>query len=143
MRIRPFGSLAGATITILLAFLLTACEGGYVVRGEWVKESHSGDRGEIDVRINSANGSVRKSVELDNSTGIVDVEVTLKVEKGAFKIELLGDEDEVTLVLEAGSGQKPSGSGHMVTDGFGGGEYRVTAVEAKRVAYHILCRVRR
>lgn len=57
-------------------------------------------------------------------------------------LEFLGEDDEVTLTLEAHAGEKVSGTGYLVTDSFGEGEYRVTASEAKGVAYHITYRVR-
>ena len=130
-------------LTVLLVAALTACEGGYSVTGHRVKESHSIDRGEIDVRIKSANGSVCRDIDLDYANATVDVEVTLEVEKGMFELDFLGGEDEVAFSLKAGSGQKQSGTGHMVTDNFGEAAYRVTATEAKGVAYHISYQVRR
>lgn len=132
-----FKTLVVAVLVSLLASALTACEGGYTTRGERITESHLGDRGEIDVHVGSAHGTVTKDIEFDYEDAIVDVDVTLAVEQGAFKLELLGEDDEVTLVLEASSGQQVSGSGYMVTDTFGEGEYRATASEAEGVHYHI------
>jgi hypothetical protein len=85
---------------------------------------------------------VTKDIEFDYEDAVVDVEVTLEVEKGTFKLEFLGEDNEVTLALEATSGQRVSDSGYMVTDGFGEGEYRVTATSAEGVHYHISYRVR-
>lgn len=126
----------------LLALALTACEGGYTARNERTSESHTGTTGEIDVHIGGANGSATKKIEFEYYDAVVDVEVTLEVEQGTFKLEFLGEDEEVTLALEASSGQKMSGSGYMVTDSFGEGEYRVTATEAGGISYHISYRVR-
>lgn len=138
----PLRLLVAATLVSLLALPLMACEGGYTTRGERTTESHLGNRGEIDVQVGSANGSVTKDVEFDYEDAIVDVEVTLEVEQGTFKLEFLGEGEEITLVLQASSGQQVSGSGYMVTDSFGEGEYRVTATEAEGIHYHIAYRVR-
>jgi hypothetical protein len=126
----------------LLALALTACQGGYTARNERISESRSGTTGEIDVHIGSANGSTTKEIEFEYDDAVVDVEATLEVEQGTFKIEFLGEDEEVTLTLEASSGQKVSGSGYMVTDSFGEGEYRVTATEAGGISYHISYSVR-
>lgn len=145
-RAKPRGlllkSLVAAALLSLLALPLMACEGGYSTRGERTTESHLGNRGEIDVHIGSANGSVTKDIEFDYEDAVVDVEVTLEVEKDIVKLEFLGEDNEVTLALEATSGQRVSGSCHMVTDSFGEGEYRVTATSAEGVHYHISYRVR-
>jgi len=137
-----FRPLLVAGVAILLVLVLAACEGGYTTTGEVTKESHLGSKGEINVHIRSANGSVVKEVESQYANAALDVEATLEVEQGNFKIELLGKDNEVTLVLEAGPGQKVSGSGYLVTDSFGEGEYRVTATEARGVSYTISYRVR-
>jgi hypothetical protein len=63
--------------------------------------------------------------------------VTLTVGTGSYKIELLDESDEVTLVVEAKAGESKTGQGWMVTDGFGEASYRVTAVEAGGVEYTI------
>lgn len=135
-------SLVAAVLVSLLALPLMACEGGYTTRGERTTESHLGNRGEIDVQIGSANGSVVKDIEFEYEDAVVDVEVTLEVQKGTFKLEFLGEDNEVTLALEATSGQRVNGSGYMVTDSFGEGEYRVTATSSEGVHYHISYRVR-
>jgi len=56
---------------------------------------------------------------------------------GSYKIELLGENDEVTLALEAQGGETLTGQGWMVTDAFGDASYRVTAVQAEDVEYRI------
>ncbi len=135
-------TLVAAVLVSLLTLSLTACEGGYTTRGERVTMTEVGMGGEVDVHIDSANGSITKDLEFDCADCIVDVNVTLQVEQGSFKLEFLGEGDEVTLTLEASSGEKASGSGYMVTDGFGEGEYRVTADEAQGVSYHISYQLR-
>ncbi len=137
-----FRTLVVVLLVSLLALLFTACEGGYTSRGERSSMTQSGDRGEIDVRIDSASGSVTKGVEFDCAGCIVEVDVTLQVEQGTYKLEFLGEDEEVTLALEASDGQQVTGSGYMVTDSFGEGEYRVTAEEARGVSYHITYRIR-
>ena len=135
-------TLVAAVLVSLLTFSLTACEGGYTTRGERVTMTEVGMGGEIDAHIDSASGSITKDLEFDCSGCIVDVNVTLQVEQGSFKLEFLGEDDEVTLTLEASPGEQASGSGYMVTDGFGEGEYRVTADEAQGVSYHISYQLR-
>lgn len=136
------GSLTVALVLCLLLTTLAACEGGFTTTGERSKESHVGDHGEVEVSIASANGSITKSFETQYSGAFVDAQVTLEVEEGTFKIELLGEDGEVTLALEAGAGEQVSGSGTMVTDSFGEAEYRVTAEGAKGVHYLITYQVR-
>ncbi|NIN66586.1 MAG: hypothetical protein GTO63_18245 [Anaerolineae bacterium] len=135
-------TLVAAVLVSLLALSLTACEGGYTTRGERVTMTEVGRGGEVDVRVDSANGSTTKDLEFDCTDCIVDVNVTLQVDQGSFKLEFLGEDDEVTLTLEASPGEQASGSGYMVTDGFGEGEYRVTADEAQGVSYHISYQLR-
>ena len=103
-----------------------------------------GDHGEIEVRIGSADGSITKELEiaLDYGDAIVDVEVTLAVDKGSYRMEFLGEDQEVTLTLEASNGEQASGTGYVVTDTFGEAQFRVTAEEAEGVSYHINYRVR-
>lgn len=137
-----FKSLVVAVLASLLALVLMACEGGYTARNERTEESHLGNTGEIDVHIGSANGSTVKDIEFEYDNAVLDVEVTLEVEKGTFKLEFLGEDGEVTLALEANSGQQVRGSGYMVTDSFGEGEYHVTAREAEGLHYHISYRIR-
>lgn len=137
-----FKSLVIVVLASLLALVVTACEGGYTARNERTRESHLGSTGEIDVFIGSANGSTTKDIEFQYDNAVIEVDVTLEVEQGTFKLEFLGEDEEVTLVLEATSGQKASDSGYMVTDTFGEAEYRVTATEAEGVSYHISYRVR-
>lgn len=134
--------LVAAVLVSLLALSITACEGGYTTRGENITMTQAGMGGEIDAHIDSASGSITKDVEFDCADCFVDVNVTLQVVQGSFKLEFLGEDDEVTLTLEASPGEQASGSGYMVTDGFGEGEYRVTADEAQDVSYHISYQMR-
>ena len=57
--------------------------------------------------------------------------------KGSYKIELVGDEDEVTLALEAADGQTVNGQGWMAIDCFGEAHYWVMAVEAEEVGFTV------
>ena len=85
-----------------------------------------------------ANGSIERDIEVDGSlNAAVEADVTLSVEKGTFKIELIGRNDEATLSLEASDGQVVSGHGWMAVDSFGEMSYRITAVDAENVEYTI------
>ena len=59
--------------------------------------------------------------------------MTVYVESGTFKVELLGDDEFVTAVIEARYGQTSSGEGFMTVDMFDEASYRWTAVEATNV----------
>lgn len=123
--------------TILLVLLLVACE-GFSATGSSERTNAGLFGGDVTVRYKSANGSVSESIETEGEPEqVLDAVVTLSVEKGAFKIELLGEDDEVTLVLEASDGQTVSGGGQMVLDSFSEANYRVTATEAENVEYTI------
>ncbi len=135
-------TLVVALVVGVLTLSLTACEGAYTTRGESITMNQVGTGGEIDAHIDSASGSITKDVGFDCADCTLDVEVTLQVGQGSFKLEFLGEDDEVTLTLEASAGQQASGAGYMVTDGFGEGEYRVTADEAQDVSYHISYQLR-
>jgi hypothetical protein len=121
----------------LLILSLVACE-GYSQTGVQSASSSSTNGGTLTVRAKKANGSVTEDLETAAAGGwILDADVTLTVGKGSYKIELLGEDDQVTLTLEAGAGETVSGQGWMITDGFGEASYRVTAVEAEEVEYTI------
>jgi hypothetical protein len=123
---------------VLLLVLLTGCE-GYTETGARVSEHQDLNGGDLTARINKANGTAERSIELEADSGLVlEADVTLTVAKGTFKIELLGEDDQVTLTLEASNGQSVSGHGQMVTDAFGEADYRVTATEAEGVEYSIV-----
>lgn len=120
---------------ILLAVLLVACE-GYSQSGV-SSRIRSGLNGG---RVGKASGTAVQDIELEESNypgEVLEADVTLSVERGMFRIELLGQDDEVTLELEARDGETVSGRGQMVADAFGDASYRVTATEAENVEYTI------
>jgi hypothetical protein len=122
------------TLTVLALFL-SACE-GYSQTGVRTKEHQDGNGGSREVRLNKANGSATEEIEIDyGAASTLEADVTLSVEKGTYKIELLED-DRVTLTLEARDGQAVSGHGQMSVT-FSEARYRVTAVEAEGVEYTI------
>jgi ABC-type oligopeptide transport system substrate-binding subunit len=120
---------------ILLALLLAACEGSSTTGSRETAHANAYG-GDVTVRYQKANGSVSESIETEGEPDqVLDAFVILTVEKGAFKIELLGKDDEVTLVLEASDGQTVSGEGQMIVDTFSEASYRVTATEAQKFEY--------
>jgi hypothetical protein len=122
---------------VLLALLLAGCE-GYTETGARSSSQQGMSGGEESARANKANGTIEKEIEFDGASGLIlDADVTLSVEKGTFKIELIGEDDEVTLTLEARDGETVSGHGWMAVDSFGEANYRVTATEAENVEYTI------
>jgi hypothetical protein len=96
--------------------------------------------GEVHAKINKANGTSEQSIEVEGVPAdlVLDSDVTLAVGSGMFRIELLGEDDQVTLTLEARDGQTVSGHGQMILDDFGEASYRVTAEEAEKVEYAIV-----
>jgi hypothetical protein len=125
-------------ILTLLALTLTACEGAYVESGSRSSSQQGMNGGQVSAQIGKANGSIERDIEVDGSpNGAAEADVTLSVEKGTFKIELIGENDEVTLSLEASDGQAVSGHGWMAVDSFGEMSYRITAVDAENVEYAI------
>jgi hypothetical protein len=128
--------LAGLSLLVAV-FLLASCE-GYTEMNSSSSEHHDGGGGKVTVGVGKANGTSTRDLETAASgEAILDATVVLKVGKGSYKIELLGENDEVTLELEVQGGQALSGVGWMVTDAFGDASYRVTAVEAEDVEYRI------
>lgn len=122
---------------ILLALLLVACE-SLSATGSSETANAGAFGGDVTVRYQKANGSVSESIETQGEPDqVLDAIVTLTVEQGAFKIELLGEDEVMTLVLEARDGQTVSGEGQMVLDSFSEANYRVTATEAENVEYTI------
>jgi hypothetical protein len=123
---------------VLLVLLVVACE-GYTQTGGRTVSHQTMSGGDLTVSSNKANGTAEQDIEVDVSGEVIlDADVTLSVGKGSFKIELLGEEDGVTLSLEAGEGEVVNGQGWMVTDAFGEASYRVTAMEAEDVEYTIV-----
>ena len=104
----------------------------------WLTSHQGMNGGNLTTKIKKANGSIEEEIEVDGGPGLIlDADVTLSVERGSFKIELLGENGQVTLTLEARDGQAVSGHGQMVVDTFDEANYRVTATEAENVEYTI------
>lgn len=122
----------------LLALLLVACE-GYSQVGARSSSHEDMNGGTVKVKVSKANGTVTEEIEVDSGYPgeMLETEVTLTVEKGSFRIELLGKDDEVSLILEARDGQTVSGQGQMMVDSLNEASYRVTASEAENVEYTI------
>ena len=124
-------------LLLVAVLLLAGCE-GYTEMNSSSSEYHDGSGGEVTVSTGKANGTSTRTIETAaGGETVLDATVVLKVGQGSYKIELLGENDEVTMVLEAQGGQALSGVGWMVTDAFGDASYRVTAVEAGDVEYRI------
>ena len=122
---------------LVMVLLVVGCE-GYTQMNASSSEHHDRNGGRVSVSAGKANGTSTQNLETAASgVAILDATVVLKVGEGSYKIELLGEDDEVTMVLEAQGGEAVSGVGWMVTDGFGEASYRVTAVEAEDVEYRI------
>jgi hypothetical protein len=120
---------------LVVSVLVAACA-GYTETGSKTSSHQGMAGGDETVQVSKANGTTEKSIEVEGSSSLVmEVDVTLAVGTGSYKIELLGENGEVTLALEAHDGQTVTGHGQMVTDAFGEANYRVTAVEAGNVAY--------
>jgi hypothetical protein len=126
----------GSVGLMLLALILSGCE-GYTQTGGRSSETQSNTGGSLSVRASKANGSVTQDIEVVGGSGLtLETDVVLTVGKGSYKIELLGENEEVTLTLEARDGQTVSGQGQMVVSGMDEeASYRVTAVEAENVEY--------
>ena len=122
---------------LVMVLLVVGCE-GYTQMNASSSEHHDRNGGSFSVSAGKANGTSTQILKTAASgVAILDATVVLKVGEGSYKIELLGEDDEVTMVLEAQGGEAVSGVGWMVTDGFGEASYRVTAVEAEDVEYRI------
>jgi hypothetical protein len=117
--------------------ILAACGGSGYIQSGAKSTSHRGPGGgDVTVEISKANGTAKQNIENAGNPGLeLEVDVTLAVGKGSYKIELLGKDDRVTLALEARDGETVSGHGLMVTDSFGEASYRVTAVDAENIDY--------
>jgi len=125
------------SLTLAVILLLAACEGGYMTSGS-SHRSHIGMQdGWFEKSIKKANGSAIQKIEADQPGRRLEATVTLEVGEGTFGIELLDQEGNGTLSLEAAPGRPASGSGTMETNAFGEARYRVTAVEARDVKYRI------
>ena len=125
----------GVASLLVLSLALAAC-GGYTEVNPWTTGHQGTQGGDMTVGIDKANGTIVQDMELEGHPNVtLEVDVTLAVGKGSYKIELLGKDQEVTLSLEARDGQTVNGHGQMVTDSFGEASYRVTAVDAENVDY--------
>ena len=121
---------------LVLSLVLAACGGGGYTQSGAKTTGHQGTGGgDVTVEISKANGTAKQTIEAEVADLEMEVDVTLAVGKGTYKIELLGKDDRVTLALEARDGETVSGHGQMVTDSFGEAGYRVTAVDAENVDY--------
>ncbi len=125
-----------ASSLVVAALLVIGCE-GYTEMNSSSSRQQDGSGGKITVTVGEANGTSTKDLETQVSGAILDATVILKVGRGSYKIELLGEDDAVTLALEALGGETVTGQGWMVVDSFGDASYRVTAVEAEDVEYSI------
>lgn len=128
-------------LVLLLGLLLVACEASYTETNSRTSSSQNLQGGRLEVKIAKANGASNRSIEVEGGSGLIlETGVTLSVEKGSYRIELLGagEDDRVTLVLEARDGETVSGYGQMVVDSFDAATYRVTAVEAENVEYTLV-----
>lgn len=125
-------------IVLVVGLLSSACS-GYTQSGVRSSEHQTLRGGDVSVQIKSANGTAKEYIEVGGSgwQGL-DAEVTLSVGAGSYKIELLGEDDSVTLALEAAAGEAVSGTGWMGLDSFDKATYRVTAVDARDVKYSIV-----
>lgn len=121
---------------LVAVLLLAGCE-GYTEMNARSSEHQNGNGGNLTASAGKANGTSSKDLATLGNGAILDATVTLSVGAGSYKIELLGENDEVTLALEAQGGETVIGQGWMVTDAFGDASYRVTAVEAEDVEYRI------
>jgi hypothetical protein len=128
-----------ATVLGLLALsLVLASCAGYTEMGAKTSSHQGMSGGDVTAEISKANGTAERDIEVTGTADLVmEVDVTLSVGKGSYKIELLGEDDQVTLALEARDGETVSGHGQMVPDSFGEASYRVTALEAEDVAYSL------
>lgn len=132
MRKFRVANVLGLTV---LCGILAACA-GYTETGAKTTSHQGANGGDMTVEISKASGTTEKDVEVEGSADLVlEVDVTLAVGIGTYTIELLGKDNQVTLALEARDGETVSGHGQMVTDSFGQAGYRVTAVDAEKVAY--------
>jgi ABC-type enterochelin transport system substrate-binding protein len=122
---------------LVLSLVLAACGGAYTESGSKTTSHQNMAGGDVTVEISKANGTIEKDIEgvAANPDTELEVDVTLAVGKGTYKIELLGKDKQVTITLEARDGETVSGHGQMVTDSFGDASYRVTAVDAENVDY--------
>jgi hypothetical protein len=122
-------------VAALLLAALSGCQ-GYTQTGRRSSGQQGMNGGDLRVQIKKANGSGSEDIEVTDSGGfILATDVTLTVESGSFTIELVGEDDEITLSLTARDGETVTGHGEMAVDTWGEASYNVTAVEATNVDY--------
>jgi hypothetical protein len=122
---------------LALVLFVAACD-SYSQTGVRSSSVQDMSGGQVTTSVSKANGTITEGIEVEGVADLIlDANVTLSVGSGSFKIELLGEDDQATLTLEARDGQTVEGQGWMVTDSFGEASYRVTAVEAEDVEYMI------
>ena len=113
-----------ATVLGLLALsLVLASCAGYTEMGAKTSSHQGMSGGDVTAEISKANGTAERDIEVTGTADLV--------------MEVLGEDDQVTLALEARDGETVSGHGQMVPDSFGEASYRVTALEAEDVAYSL------
>jgi hypothetical protein len=101
--------------SLFLTLAVLACGTGY-------RTTHklTGDSGEIQVRMNEADGTDQTSLEIneDYFRERVTVTVTLTVESGNCRVSLVG-QDGTTISLSSSAGSPAEVYGDLVTDGMG------------------------
>jgi hypothetical protein len=104
-------------VTIIVSLLVTglACGTGYSTT-----HSHRGNRGQVVVKIKSAEGSDQTSVEIneDYSWKTVTLNITVEVEAGRYWATFL-DDDGHSVTLDASGDSPASTTVQMTTDGLG------------------------
>ena len=125
--------LGMATVALLV---MTGCEGATTSFGKWKKSNITSEGGWIEGGIKSANGTIDETIELEKWDQRLRADVTLEIDRGACRIEMLDGQRNVTLSLEAIPGQTVSGGGPMESS-FGKARYRLVAAKAKNVKYRI------
>jgi hypothetical protein len=126
-----------AIVATLSLVLVAACTSSSLT-GSRTSSTQTLRGGTETLKAKKANGSSTVDIEIENNAGpTLQARVTVYAETGSFKVELLGDDDFITAVIEARDGQTSSGEGFMTVDLFDEASYRWTAVEATNVEMHM------
>jgi hypothetical protein len=107
-----------------------------------IKYDSNGALKECSTTIRESNGGPISNTIKDvgfSPLTVLELEVSLKVAKGSYKIEFQKN-DETTLVLEASDGTNTDGVASVSVDSMGHLSYIVTAEQAENVELHILVR---
>lgn len=120
-------------LAVVLALMLSACEGGLTLSGVSENSRLSPQGGWIEITARKINGSSVRDLELGWGGVRVETAVAVEVGSGSLSIELLDEEDNVTLSVAATPGNPASGTGYVDTDWDGEANYRMTAEEAQDV----------